>query len=170
MPDTAQPAKSPVLNINDAELMPRPPQMAPTGPAAERFDGARVALIGKALGAQKLGYSLIALPPGKRAFPFHNHRSNEEMFYILEGEGTLRFGATTYPVKAGDVIACVPGDESVAHQFVNTGTTELKYLAVSTNLLPDVADYPDSGKFGVLDNGFSFIGRKDKQVPYWEGE
>src|SRR5262249_38061245 len=45
----------------------------------ERFE-ARVAAIGGRLGAQKLGYNVTVLPPGKRAFPFHNHRVNEEMF------------------------------------------------------------------------------------------
>ena len=39
-----------------------------------------------------LHYNLTAVPPGKRAFPFHNHRVNEEMFFILEGTGEVRIG------------------------------------------------------------------------------
>ena len=76
----------PLLNIADVEQPPRPAAYAATGPAAERFD-ASMGMLAPRLGAQKLGYNLTAVPPGKRAFPFHNHRVNEEMFFILEGSG-----------------------------------------------------------------------------------
>jgi len=169
----------PILNLADVELQPRPAAFAATGPAAERYD-ARMGLIAPRLGAQKLGYNLTAVPPGKRAFPSHNHRVNEEMFFILEGAGEVRIGDAVYPIRPGDVIACPPGGKETAHQIVNTGSTELKYLAVSTKLSPDIAEYPDSGKFGVLaeygagpdgkPQMFRFIGREGLNVPYWEGE
>jgi uncharacterized cupin superfamily protein len=41
-----------------------------------------------------LGAMFVTVAPGKRAFPFHNHLGNDEMFVILEGEGTFRFGAS----------------------------------------------------------------------------
>ena len=166
----------PILNIADVDLQPRPPAFAPTGEAAQRYD-ARLGLIGQRLGAQKLGYNLTAVPPGKRAFPFHNHRVNEEMFFVIEGSGEVRIGSGTYPIRAGDVIACPPGSKDTAHQIINTGNTELKYLAVSTMQSPEIAEYPDSGKFGVLAQGpsgapsmFRFIGREGESGDYWEGE
>ena len=169
----------PILNIADVELQPRPAAFAATGAAAGRFD-ARMGFIAPRLGAQKLGYNLTAVPPGKRAFPLHNHRVNEEMFFVLEGAGEVRIGEAVYPIRVGDVIACAPGGRETAHQIVNTGTVELKYLAVSTKLSPDIAEYPDSGKFGVLaefpsDAGgkpqtFRFVGRESLKVDYWEGE
>ena len=168
----------PILNIADVELQPRPAAFAATGAAAERFD-ARMGFIGARLGAQKLGYNLTAVPPGKRAFPLHNHRVNEEMFFVLEGAGEVRIGETVYPIRAGDLIACPPGGKETAHQIVNTGAAELRYLAVSTKLSPDIAEYPDSGKFGVLaeftsDAGkphtFRFVGRESNNVHYWDGE
>jgi uncharacterized cupin superfamily protein len=55
--------------------------------------------IARRLGAQKLGYNLTVVPPGKRAFPFHSHRVNEEMFFVLEGEGEVRIGKDTYPIR-----------------------------------------------------------------------
>src|SRR6185295_20034336 len=98
---------------------------------------ARIGGIGARLGAQKLGYNLTVLPPGKRAFPFHAHRVNEEMFFVVEGEGEVRVGAARYPIKPGDVIACPAGGAEVAHQIANTSATaDLKYLAVSTKLSP----------------------------------
>ncbi len=168
-----------IINIAEVELLPRPAGFAATRPAAERYD-ARMGFIGNRLGAQKLGYNLTAIPPGKRAFPFHNHRVNEEMFFIVEGTGEVRIGDDTYPIRAGDVVACPSGGNETAHQFINTGTTELKFLGVSTKLSPEIVEYPDSRKFGILaeyppaadgkPQGFRFIGREAMNVDYWEGE
>ncbi len=169
----------PIINIADVELQPRPPAFAATGAAAERYD-ARMGMIAQRLGAQKLGYNITAIPPGKRAFPFHNHHVNEEMFFVLEGAGEVRIGETTYPIREGDIVACPAGGKDTAHQIVNTGGVELKYLAVSTRLAPEIAEYPDTGKFGVLaeypagtdgkPRGFRFVGRAEQSADYWEGE
>ncbi|HEX7156213.1 MAG TPA: cupin domain-containing protein, partial [Burkholderiaceae bacterium] len=71
------------------------------------------------------------------------------MFFVVEGKGEIRIGATVYPIREGDIIACPAGGKETADQIVNTGTRELKYLAVSTLQLPELAEYPDSGKFAV---------------------
>jgi uncharacterized cupin superfamily protein len=169
----------PVLNVSDVELMPRPTALAPTGRAAAVFD-ARLGQLASRLGAEKLGYNVTAVPPGKAAVPFHCHRVNEEMFFVLEGTGVVRLGAETYPIRAGDVIACPAGGPEKAHQIRNTGAVELRYLAVSTKLSPEIAEYPDSGKFGVLAEFpalaggeatvFRYVGKQSLGVDYWEGE
>ena len=89
---------------------------------------------------------LHVVEPGKKAFPFHAHHVTQELFVILEGEGTYRFGDESYPVKAGDVCAAPTGGPEVAHQIVNTGKTALKYLGISANPtgIGDVVEYPDS--------------------------
>ncbi len=58
----------------------------------DRYE-ARRGRIGAALGASLLGCRLTEVPPGKRAWPFHHHHANQEMFVILAGTETLRFGA-----------------------------------------------------------------------------
>lgn len=163
----------PIVNIADApylDLADLSRQYGSTLPA-ERYGG-RMAPLGSMIGAQKLGYNVTVIEPGKRAFPFHSHRANEEMFFVIEGSGEVRLGETRHPVRAGDVIACPAGGPETAHQIVNTGTQEMKVLAVSTMVGPELCHYPDSGKFGVLDraNGFAFIGRKEAGLDYWEGE
>ncbi|HZP66136.1 MAG TPA: cupin domain-containing protein [Rudaea sp.] len=166
----------PIVNIDDIELPPRPKAFAAPGAAAERFDG-RMGEVAPRIGARKLGYNITAVPPGKRSVPFHSHRVNEEMFFVLEGSGELRIGAKTYPVREGDFIACPPGGPETAHQLINTGSVELKYLAVSTMIYPEICEYPDSGKFLVAEgprsagsSGFRHVGRADSAVDYWDGE
>jgi uncharacterized cupin superfamily protein len=160
--------KTPIINLADIALKPFP---APaSGAAAERFE-ARFGQVGMAVGAQKLGYNVTAVPPGKRAFPFHSHRVNEEMFFVLEGEGEVRIGESRHPIKKGDFIACPPGGPETAHQIINTGSKELRYLAVSTKMAPEIAEYPDSKKFGVLGaDGFRFLSRAELSIGYWDGE
>jgi uncharacterized cupin superfamily protein len=106
--------------------------------------------IGDLIGAKKLGYNLTELPPGRTQCPFHSHHGDEEMFFILEGEGELRFGDARYPIRAHDVIACPPGGADVAHQIINTGATTMRYLSVSTREDMDACEYPDSQKVAVF--------------------
>jgi uncharacterized cupin superfamily protein len=101
------------------------------------------------IGAQKLGYNITAVPPGKRAAPFHSHPAKEEMFFVLQGSGEVRIGEARYPLRTGDIIACTAGGKETAHQIINTGTEELRYLAVSTEHRLEMAQYPDSRKFAV---------------------
>ena len=65
--------------------------------------------IGPLVGAKHLGYSYDVVPPGKRSCPFHSHRGEEEMFFIVRGSGTLRYGDETRAIRAGDVICCPTG-------------------------------------------------------------
>jgi len=102
------------------------------------------------IGAKKLGYNLTVLPPGKAQCPFHCHHGEEEMFLVLEGEGELRFGGRRYPIRKHDVIACPSGGPEVAHQIINTGTTTMRYLALSTLGDVEACEFPDSGKILVL--------------------
>jgi uncharacterized cupin superfamily protein len=98
------------------------------------------------IGARKLGYNLTVLPPGKAQCPFHNHHGEEEMFLILEGHGELRFGNQRHALRPHDVIACPTGGRDVAHQIINTGTTTMRYLAISNRVEIEVCEYPDSDK------------------------
>jgi uncharacterized cupin superfamily protein len=135
----------------------------------ERFE-ARFARIGPLVGATKLGYSYDVVPPGKRACPFHSHRGEEEMFFVLSGTGTLRYGAETRKLRAGDVICCPTGGPDTAHQIVNDSDTELRYLSVSTMCDPEVCEYPDSRKLGVFSQGLRHMTPDGAAVDYWEGE
>jgi uncharacterized cupin superfamily protein len=173
------PLNKPVLNIHDIQGTPFSPEFGPSGSAAHHF-AVSTARISQALGAQKLGYNVSTVPPGKAAYPFHSHRVNEEMFLILSGTAELRLGSATYPLREGDVIACPPGGPETAHQIRNSGTTDLRFLAVSTRLSPEICDYPDSRKFGVYAElppardgtpaYFAHMARDELSLDYWDGE
>jgi uncharacterized cupin superfamily protein len=138
---------------------------------------ARLGRIGKALGLKGLGCTLHVVPAGKRAFPFHAHHVADELFFILSGDGEYRFGDETFKVRQGDVLGAPAG--KTAHQLVNTGTEDLRYLAVSTKGNVDVVEYPDSKKFAVaagMQNGdfrtasFAHIAPEGGSLGYWDGE
>ena len=156
-----------IINLADAKL-------GPVGNGG-KFEG-NFASLGALIGARKLGVSLAEVPPGKRAFPKHAHHVNEEMMFILEGEGTYHCGGESAAVTAGDLIAAPPGDGTTAHQVENTSAAPLRYLTFSTKLEPEVVEYPDSGKFGVASLAgkdrpvIRFMGRADMNLDYFDGE
>lgn len=131
--------------------------------------------IGIHIGARKLGYNLTVLPPGKAQCPFHSHHGEEEMFLILEGVGELRFGDQRYPIRKHDVIACPTGGPEVAHQIINTGTTPMRYLALSNVAELDACEYPDSRKVMIAagrrgEPGLHKMFRAENTVDYYDRE
>jgi uncharacterized cupin superfamily protein len=126
--------------------------------------------IGPLLGAKDLGYSYDVVPPGKRSCPFHSHRAEEEMFFIVKGEGTLRYGDETRRIRAGDVICCPTGGPETAHQIVNDSAADLAYLSVSTMMPAEVCEYPDSGKIGAFGGGVRHMTHTEHAQDYWSGE
>ena len=93
----------PVVNLADVPLR--------EGGNGKQF-AAKLGRIGALIGATKLGCQLHIVPPGKKAFPRHAHHVNEEMFFVLSGQGTYRLGEETYPIREGDVISAPAGDAS----------------------------------------------------------
>jgi uncharacterized cupin superfamily protein len=129
------------------------------------------------LGANAIGANVTRVPPGKAAFPFHHHYSNEEHFFVLSGSGVLRHGADVHHVTKHDYIVSLPGGPERAHQLINTGLEDLVYLAISTNVVADVCGYPDSGKTGVRTAPFDEPNSRflipdacKDSVGYWELE
>jgi uncharacterized cupin superfamily protein len=130
----------------------------------------RCARIGPLVGAKDLGYSYDIVPPGKRSCPFHSHRAEEEMFFVVRGEGLLRYGEETRRIRTGDVICCPTGGPETAHQIVNDSGEDLAYLSVSTRMPAEVCEYPDSGKVGIFTPGLRLLHRRDTGLDYWDGE
>ncbi|MBV8469344.1 MAG: cupin domain-containing protein [Burkholderiaceae bacterium] len=119
--------------------------------------------------ARKLGCGVDTVPPGKQSCPYHFHHTQEEMFIILEGQGTLRVADERLAVKAGDVIF-IPCGPDYPHHLINTSQADLKYLSISTQERPEVCEYPDSGKLGVFSRGPAYVQKLGASLDYWDGE
>ncbi|MBI3716872.1 MAG: cupin domain-containing protein [Betaproteobacteria bacterium] len=126
--------------------------------------------IGPLLGAKDLGFSYDVVPPGKRSCPFHSHRAEEEMFFIVSGTGALRYGQETRKIRAGDFISCPTGGPETAHQIINDSDAPLAYISISTMMPAEVCEYPDSGKIGSFGKGVRHMTHADAHVDYWKGE
>jgi len=126
--------------------------------------------IGPLLGAKDLGYSYDVVPPGKCSCPYHSHRGEEEMFFVVRGEGTLRYGSETRKIRAGDIICCPTGGPETAHQIVNDSNAPLAYLSISTMAPVEVCEYPDSKKIGAYAKDFRHMTRAEHHLDYWTDE
>ncbi len=120
--------------------------------------------------AEKTGVSIYEIPPKQSAYPYHYHHKNEEVFYIISGEGLLKTPEGERTVKAGDLLF-FPANEKGAHKLTNASDTEnLIYLDVDVVHDLDVAVYPDSGKIGVWGKNVNRIYRVEDDVDYYAGE
>jgi uncharacterized cupin superfamily protein len=128
----------PVINVADISLN--------ALSHGERF-AVQTGEIAEELGLTTLGCMLHVVPPGKTAFPFHRHHGCDEMFVILSGAGEYRIGEARLSVRPGDCLGAPAGGE--AHQIINTGGEDLRYLGLSNVPPADLVEYPDSGKIGV---------------------
>jgi uncharacterized cupin superfamily protein len=130
--------------------------------------------IGPLLGAKDLGFSYDVVQPGKISCPFHSHRAEEEMFYIVRGTGLLRYGKDTRKLRAGDFVCCPVGGPDTAHQIINDSDAELAYISVSTMKPAEVCEYPDSGKIGAFggegESRVRHLTEVGAKVDYWKGE
>ena len=133
--------------------------------------GARLA---RGTAAHKLGASIDIVAPGKVTCPYHLHHAQEEMFVVLEGEGTLRVAGEMLPLRTGDVVF-IPAGPEYPHQIINTSAAPLKYLSISTQESPEICEYPDSNKFMAEASAggkrhFDAILPRQESVDYWDGE
>jgi uncharacterized cupin superfamily protein len=167
--DRRMSSHTPVVSIDSLEFEQRAEASQPTGASAQRFHVERSSLTER-MGLTTLGINVTRVAPGKTAYPFHSHRCNDELFYILGGDGELRLGDARHAVKPGDVIGCPKGGPETAHQLINTGNEPLRYLSIDSNLDPEVCEYPDSRKIGVWVREFSYLTRSNLPVDYWDGE
>ena len=66
------------------------------------------------------------LPPGHAVTP-HFHRDTEEIYYVLEGAGTMTVGDETEAVGPGDAILIPRGS---VHSLANTGAAPMRIVLV----------------------------------------
>ena len=69
--------------------------------------------------------------PSKSSMGVHKHGQNEEMYIILEGEGTMTINSEKVKVKKGDMILNEPNGE---HGLINDSDKEIELLIMQARL------------------------------------
>jgi uncharacterized cupin superfamily protein len=159
-----EPAERPpnILNVDEVEL--------------ERYGGATTAPLATQERSDQAGFHWERLDPGSRGSVPHCHSEEEEIFVILEGEGTLHFWPSPVaeargakheelPLRPGHLIARPPGTR-VSHWF-RAGPNGLTMLIYGTRRPNDMAWYPRSNK--IFWRGLGVIGRIES-LEYDDGE
>jgi uncharacterized cupin superfamily protein len=156
-PDVPEPGERPPSIVNVDEVEPRVSERE-----GHRGRGRR---LGKTAGAARTGLNHSVLEPGQMGPPPHCHASEEELFVVLDGGGTLLLGDDEHPVGPLDLVVR-PAGTGVAHAFV-AGESGLTYLAYGPNHPDEIVYYPRSNK--ILFAGVGVMTRFEK-LDYWDGE
>ena len=119
------------------------------------------------VGAEKLGYRVVRLPPGKAFCPLHWHEAEEELFVVLDGEPTLVSPRGNWKLRKGDYVA-FPTRASGAHKIRNDSSIPCDVLMVSNIAETEVVFYPDSKKVLAVPSGVRV--RDNPILDYYEGE
>jgi uncharacterized cupin superfamily protein len=149
------------FNLNRAEL--EPDDDSPEDFASLGAD------IGAAIGGEHLGGSLLEIPPGTRAWPYHWEAAHEEWLVVLSGAPTLRTPEGEEELIAGDVV-CFPVGPEGAHALRNASGGPCRVVMLSNRAKVNVIVYPDAGKVGVRTPWLRPNFPQDAAVGYWEGE
>ena len=132
--------------------------------------------LGATAGSVKAGIDYATIDPGAVGWPPHCHSAEEEIFVILDGDGTLELWPAPVPlsqgveregipIRAGHVIARPPATR-IAHAF-QAGPNGLTMLIYGTRRPNDLCWYPRSNK--IFWRGLGVIGRIES-LDYWDGE
>ena len=125
--------------------------------------------VGFFIGAQRLGYQVVKLPPGARFCPVHAEFSEEELFVVLDGTPSIRTLRETLQCRKGDFIAFPVGPDH-AHQVLNESSEEATLLLLGQNEEHAVCYYPESNKVLISTPEVRWMVRNAPQLNYYEGE
>lgn len=72
--------------------------------------------LGPLAGTDRVGLSRYAMGPGQRPMPLHTHADEEEIVFVLAGDGVTTDGERAWPLTAGDTVVHTAG--GTPHTFV----------------------------------------------------
>ena len=120
--------------------------------------------------------SVWELEAGQTQVPYHFHHGSDELILVLRGRPTLRTPEGERELEPGDFVH-FPKGPAGAHQVVNRTDEPALYVVGSSNVSPEVCEYPDSGKLLAMSRAESQRGnrlwtvhRLDNELDYMDGE
>jgi mannose-6-phosphate isomerase-like protein (cupin superfamily) len=79
-------------------------------------------------GSKSIDYRISVYQP--RAYvELHQHRIQEQVYHVLDGEAVMEIGGERTVVRRDDIIFIPPG---VKHAIYNTGMTDLRFIVVTS--------------------------------------
>ncbi len=88
---------------------------------------------GQAVGAAASEFSFQTLVPGQDSGFLHTHKTHEELYFILRGEGQYQVDGEIFPVSEGSVIRVSPNGKRA---LKNTGSEDLTMLCIQYKATP----------------------------------
>jgi uncharacterized cupin superfamily protein len=160
---SGEPEPSRVLNLDAAE-------------SSYEGEAGRWVRFARQAGAVHAGVNYGHLEGGHAGAPPHCHSADEELFVMLEGEGTLELWPSPalvadgmereqHEIRAGHVISRPPSS-AISHSML-AGMAGLTFLAYGTRRPNDVCYYPRSNK--IYWRGLGLIARLEP-LDYDDGE
>ena len=122
--------------------------------------GGTMADVGRTVGSKTIGLVVQTIPPGQFSSRRHKHVFQEEILIVMAGQGALHHGPQRIQMVAGECVCYLPEDPE-AHNFENTGQTDLVVWAFGNRFSYEVALYPDQGT--------AFVEGLGKDVPLEAG-
>jgi len=117
----------------------------------------------------RVGVAIEELPPGRQSAVAHYHIFEEEHLYMLGGVATLRLGAETHMMKAGDYV-CFPAGQKAGHCLINQGSAPCRYVVLGERHPNEVSVHTDTNTVSVRALGRRAIFDLAATRGYWEGE
>ena len=82
---------------------------------------------GQAVGAAAAEFSFQTLVPGQDSGFLHTHKTHEELYIILKGEGQYQVDGEIFPVSEGTIIRVAPDGKRA---LKNTGSENLTMMCI----------------------------------------
>jgi uncharacterized cupin superfamily protein len=98
--------------------------------------------LGRAAGTSRIGASWFEVPPGRRQMPVHVHGEEEEIFFVLAGNGLGWEKGDAYEVAEGDTVVHRPNGKP--HTFL-AGDRGLTLLAFDSGSDSQLSFLPRAG-------------------------
>jgi uncharacterized cupin superfamily protein len=105
------------------------------------------------------------IPAGKRAYPYHSHSAQWELYHVISGRGLVRHKDGTTPIESGDAFIFGPDE---AHQLIADEKEDLVVYVIADNPIGESGYYPDSKKWIVRSPERRLI--RSEGLDYLDGE
>lgn len=163
------PPPEPLARFVRVDDMPWQERFSPAGRYGSHFRDVSLAVGGRrnldvTRGGHPFDVQIRRIPAGKAICPYHSHSVQWELFLFTAGRATVRHGAETHDVVAGEAVLQPPG---TAHQTHNPGPDDLEVVIITDNPPDECFYYPDSDKHGARSLGKLF---RLNEVDYFAGE